>query len=112
MTDAPLWAPTAGQIARANLTRFIEQVRAIGPSGESITDFDTLYQFSIRNLELFWLEVWRFCDVISAANDPSFACDRPLIGRTRVAPPDPELGPNWFVGSRLNFAENLLRYRD
>ena len=29
-----------------------------------------------------------------------------------MAPPDPELGPKWFVGSRLNFAENLLRYRD
>lgn len=29
-----------------------------------------------------------------------------------MAPPDPELGPVWFVGSRLNFAENLLRYRD
>jgi acetoacetyl-CoA synthetase len=35
-----------------------------------------------------------------------------LIGRDRVAPPDPELGPAWFVGTRLNFAENLLRYRD
>ena len=35
-----------------------------------------------------------------------------LIGRNRVAPPDPELGPTWFAGSRLNFAENLLRYRD
>jgi acetoacetyl-CoA synthetase len=29
-----------------------------------------------------------------------------------MAPPDPELGPRWFVGARLNFAENLLRYRD
>ena len=40
------------------------------------------------------------------------ACERVLIGRDRVAPPDPELGPRWFVGARLNFAENLLRYRD
>jgi len=56
--------------------------------------------------------VWRFCGVVEAASDPSFACDRPLIGRSRVAPPDPELGPAWFVGSRLNFAENLLRFRD
>jgi acetoacetyl-CoA synthetase len=29
-----------------------------------------------------------------------------------MAPPDPELGPKWFTGSRLNFAENLLRYDD
>ena len=35
-----------------------------------------------------------------------------LVGRDRMAPPDPELGPRWFPGARLNFAENLLRYRD
>ena len=28
-----------------------------------------------------------------------------------MAPPDPALGPRWFPGARLNFAENLLRYR-
>ena len=108
----PLWAPTPEQIARANLTRFIEQVRAIGDYTSSVVDFPSLYAWSIRDLELFWMEVWRFCGIVAGANDPSFACDRPLIGRTRVAPPDPELGPKWFVGARLNFAENLLRYRD
>jgi acetoacetyl-CoA synthetase len=29
-----------------------------------------------------------------------------------MAPPDPVLGPRWFLGARLNFAENLLRYED
>jgi acetoacetyl-CoA synthetase len=29
-----------------------------------------------------------------------------------MAPPDPLLGPRWFEGARLNFAENLLRFRD
>ena len=29
-----------------------------------------------------------------------------------MAPPDPALGPRWFLGARLNFAENLLRFRD
>ena len=78
----------------------------------SVVDYHALYQWSIRDLELFWTEVWRFCGVISAARDRSVACERVLIGRDRVAPPDPELGPKWFVGCRLNFAENLLRYRD
>ena len=32
-----------------------------------------------------------------------------LVGRDRMAPPDPVLGPKWFTGARLNFAENLLR---
>jgi acetoacetyl-CoA synthetase len=29
-----------------------------------------------------------------------------------MAPPDPVLGPAWFSGTQLNFAENLLRFRD
>jgi acetoacetyl-CoA synthetase len=29
-----------------------------------------------------------------------------------MGPPDRELGPRWFTGARLNFAENLLRHDD
>src|SRR5688500_4720717 len=29
-----------------------------------------------------------------------------------MAPPDPDLGPRWFTGARLSFAENLLRFDD
>jgi acetoacetyl-CoA synthetase len=34
------------------------------------------------------------------------------MGLDRMAPPDPVLGPRWFPGARLNFAENLLRWDD
>src|SRR5436190_10780809 len=108
----PLWSPSSGQVARANLTRFIDQVRSLGGDAASISDYESLYEWSIRDLELFWTEVWRFCGVVADRTGPDIACERVLIGRDRVAPPDPELGPRWFLGARLNFAENLLRYRD
>jgi len=110
----PMWRPSPERIARANLTRFIAQVRALGEDGraESVHDFESLYDWSIRNAELFWLEVRRFGGIVTGPPDPDIACERVLVGRDRVAPPDPVLGPNWFVGTRLNFAENLLRYRD
>ena len=108
----PIWEPSAERIARANLTQFIAQVRQLGERTATIGDYDALYDWSVRDLELFWLEVVRFCGVTWGMRDPALACERPLIGRDRVAPPDPVLGPRWFVGSRLNFAENLLRYRD
>jgi acetoacetyl-CoA synthetase len=38
--------------------------------------------------------------------------DDVVVGLDRMAPPDPQLGPQWFPGARLNFAENLLRYSD
>jgi acetoacetyl-CoA synthetase len=111
--DAPLWTPSADTIAAANLTRFIDGVRGIGDRTAAVSDFESLYEWSIRDLELFWTEVWRFGEIVA---DPrgsgGAACERPLIGRSRVAPPDPVLGPKWFVGERLNFAENLLRRRD
>jgi acetoacetyl-CoA synthetase len=112
VSQQPLWTPTPEQIARANLTHFIAQVRTLDDSAAAIDDFDSLYEWSIRNLELFWSEVRRFGGILTGAQDPAVACERVLIGRDRVAPPDPELGPKWFVGTRLNFAENLLRYRD
>jgi acetoacetyl-CoA synthetase len=114
MTDdtAPLWSPTTEQTADANLTRFIEQVRSLGGDAAAIRGYDDLYRWSIVNLELFWLQVRAFCGIVAGPDDPGVACERPLIGRGRVAPPDAELGPKWFVGTRLNFAQNLLRYDD
>ncbi len=108
----PLWTPSPEQLERANLTRFMGRVRALGEGTQSVTDYDALYEWSIRNPELFWIEVRRFCGLVTGPEDPAVACERPLIGRSRVAPPDPELGPKWFVGTRLNFAENLLRWND
>src|SRR4051794_15004171 len=108
----PLWTPTPEDLERANLTRFIAQVNALGGSAASITDFQTLYDWSVRNPELFWSAVRRFSGIVAGPPDPAIACERVLIGRNRVAPPDPQLGPVWFVGTTLNFAENLLRYDD
>jgi acetoacetyl-CoA synthetase len=110
----PMWTPSPQRVARANLSRFIAQVRSLVEDGraESVHDFESLYEWSIRNVELFWLEVRRFGGIVAGSPDPDIACERVLVGRDRVAPPDPMLGPNWFVGTRLNFAENLLRYRD
>jgi acetoacetyl-CoA synthetase len=37
--------------------------------------------------------------------------DEVVIGLDRMSPPDATLGPRWFTGARLNFAENMLRFR-
>src|SRR5205807_839491 len=100
------------QIAGANITAFIAHVRRLGAATEDVTDYDSLYRWSVRDLELFWTSVWQFCGVVTGARADGAVCERVLIGRSRVAPPDPALGPRWFLGARLNFAENLLRYDD
>jgi acetoacetyl-CoA synthetase len=108
----PLWEPSPDQIARANLTRFIADVRALGGAASEVADFPSLYRWSVAELEAFWAAVWRFTGIVSRSDGAGAPWHRVLVGRDRVAPPDPELGPRWFAGAKLNFAENLLRYSD
>ncbi|HEX6406168.1 MAG TPA: acetoacetate--CoA ligase [Gemmatimonadales bacterium] len=113
MAEDPLWTPHPNRVARANLTEFIRYVKETRPSGaESVTDFRSLYRWSVERPDTFWPEVWRFCGVIAEERPGRDPWDSVVVGLDRMAPPDPELGPRWFPGARLNFAENLLRYDD
>ena len=108
-----LWAPTAEAIAGANVTRFIrEAVQSLDGDAARVHDSASLYTWSIARPEQFWPAVWRFCAVLSNERSNGEPWDDVLVGGDRVAPPDPTLGPRWFTGARLSFAENLLRYRD
>ena len=108
--EGPIWAPSADRIARANLTAFIERVRRKHP--HLVTDFPSLYQWSVTHPEEFWPEVWEACGVVAEERRGGTPWDEVVVGLDRMAPPDPERGPRWFPGARLNFAENLLRYDD
>ena len=109
--DAALWTPSPEQVARAKLTRFIELVRDAEPDA-GVTDYASLHAWSVSERERFWTHVWDFCEVVADRAADGSRWRQVLIGRDRMAPPNPVDGPRWFVGARLNFAENLLRYRD
>ena len=95
------------------MTAFLQWVRQRRPAGaEAVSDFSALYRWSVERPESFWPEVWRFCGVVADERPGKDPWDDVVLGLDRMGPPDPELGPRWFVGARLNFAENLLRYRD
>ncbi|HEV8454389.1 MAG TPA: AMP-binding protein, partial [Gemmatimonadales bacterium] len=111
--DTPLWTPGPDRIARANLTAFIKHIKKLKPPGaEAVDDFDSLYRWSVERPEWFWPMVWEFCGVIADERPGRAPWDDVVVGLDRMAPPDPKLGPRWFSGARLNFAENLLRYAD
>jgi len=100
----PLWSPSPDQVEGAHLTRFMREV--------GIGDWPALHEWSCREREAFWARVWRFCGVVADERPGRDPWDEVLVGRDRVAPPHHALGPKWFTGARLNFAENLLRHRD
>ena len=100
MMDKPIWEPSKERVERANLSRFMRFVREQHPHA-NLHDYRALYDFSIRNPEKFWIQVWEFCG-IKATGDH----ERVLVDADRMP------GATWFPDVRLNFAQNLLRYRD
>ncbi|GHD37040.1 acetoacetate--CoA ligase [Parahalioglobus pacificus] len=95
----PLWVPSDERVAGANITRFRAALSERGISvGESYSD---LHQWSVEQPGLFWSAVWDYADVI-ADGDPA-----PAAENLDLFP-----GTQWFPNTRLNFAENLLRFRD
>jgi acetoacetyl-CoA synthetase len=111
--EAPLWTPDSDRIKRANLTAFIKHIQKKKPPGsKGVDDFATLYRWSVDHPEAFWPMVWEFCGIVADERPEKPPWDDVVVGLERMAPPDPKLGPRWFPGARLNFAENLLRYSD
>jgi acetoacetyl-CoA synthetase len=104
--SAPIWSPPRERVERSNLSRFIREIR---PEAKS---YRALWEWSVAHPEEFWPEVWRFAGIIAEERPGHPPWDEVVRGLDRMAPPDPELGPRWFLGARLNFAENLLRYSD
>ncbi|HEY6059092.1 MAG TPA: acetoacetate--CoA ligase [Gemmatimonadales bacterium] len=111
--EIPLWRPGPERVARANLTSFIRSLQNERVAGtDEIADYATLYAWSVEQRESFWPAVWRFCDIRADERPDGQPWEAVGRGLDRMAPPDPESGPSWFPGSRLNFAENLLRWDD
>ncbi len=95
----PLWEPSAERIKNANMTRYIDFVNK--RHSLDMSDFHSLYEWSIDNREDFWGSIWDFGGVVASTPYEKVLEDSPTM-----------IGAKWFVGSRLNFAENLLRFRD
>ncbi len=97
--ENPLWQPSTERINNTNIYRFMQFINK--RTGSRFSDFSQLYQWSIDNIPDFWATMWDFAEI--KASKPY---DRVIDDITRMP------GAQWFEGARLNFAENLLRYRD
>jgi acetoacetyl-CoA synthetase len=96
---APLWEPSEERKRKANVTRFIALVNE--RYGTKLRTYNQLNDWAINNLAHFWALVWEFTGIIASRD-----YDSVLVPEKRM------MDTKWFTGARLNFAENLLRYRD
>jgi acetoacetyl-CoA synthetase len=95
----PLWTPSKERVKQANVTRFISLANE--KYGLQIDSYDQLYRWSIEKIPEFWEAMWRFGEIKASRKYDV------VVDDLRKFP-----GAKWFVGARLNFAENLLKYRD
>ncbi len=95
----PLWTPSEERIKNANMTKFIEFVNK--RFNIRLYGYFDLYDWSVENISDFWACIWEFVGIKASKK-----YDR-IVDDLNKFP-----GTKWFPGAELNFAENLLRYRD
>ena len=95
----PLWIPSEERQRNANITRFIRHINET--FSLDINTYGQLYRWSVENIPTFWGTFWDYASIQSARGYDL------VVDDLKKFP-----GAKWFTGARLNFAENLLRYRD
>ncbi|HJM17438.1 MAG TPA: AMP-binding protein, partial [Candidatus Poseidoniia archaeon] len=85
-----LWNPSEERKNSSLVQKFIEHTNL------GFDNYFDLHNWSIKEVEIFWEEFWKFSGIVHSKNYDS-------VLTNPVMP-----GAKWFVGSRLNYAENLL----
>jgi len=88
----PLWAPSPERVGSTRIARLGGDL--------GLGDYQALHAWSVENKEAFWRDVWDRCGVLGSP------------GEVVLDDPAAMPGARWFPRGSLNFAENLLRYRD
>ena len=96
-SETVLWEPSAHRRERATLTRFMRW--AGERTGHEFPDYDSLWRWSVTDLEGFWAAVWDFFAV--EASKPY----------ERVLESEGMPGTRWFTGAELNYAQHMFRNR-
>lgn len=94
-----LWEPSGEWKRNANVTRFMNLVNE--RYGTRLSSCRELHDWSVASIPDFWDRMWDFAGIRASQGY-----------ETVVDDPARMPGAKWFARARLNFAENLLRYRD
>ncbi len=95
-TGAAIWRPTRERVERARITAFLAWLAR--ERGLVFGDYESLWQWSVTDLEGFWSAVWQFFDV--RASQPY----------TRVLAEARMPGARWCPGARLNLVDQVMRH--
>src|SRR5579872_305989 len=91
-----LWTPRPDFAADSNVAHYMKWLEE--KQGLAFADYEALRKWSVDEIEAFWASIWEYFKVDSSSPY------KQVLDR-RVMP-----GAKWFEGSRVNYAEHLLRY--
>lgn len=92
----PMWRPSSERVGRARITAFVAWLAR--ERGLRFDDYESLWRWSVSDLEGFWSALWQFFDI--RASKPY----EHVLGR-RTMP-----GAEWFPGARLNLVDQVFRH--
>ena len=87
----PLWVPSKERIRDSLMYEFMQGCP------EKFDSYFDLHEWSIRDMERFWSQFWDFSNIKYSKSYDS-------VLKNPIMP-----GAEWFSGSELNYAENLLK---
>jgi len=99
MSHQQLWKPTEDYKKNSNMYEFLSMIakKYNLPNNE----YHTIHRWSVENIPDFWAEIWDYCGIKHSKTYEQVVDD-----------PKKMPGAKWFMGARMNFAENLLSRND
>jgi acetoacetyl-CoA synthetase len=93
-----LWNPSSERVARATITRYAEWLGRT--RGLTLSDYGSLWRWSVDEVEAFWSSLAEFFEVRFAEPASAVLRDASMPGAT------------WFPDARLSYAEHIFRGKD
>jgi len=92
-----LWNPP--EPSKTKMAQFMYRVNQV--YGLDMNSYDELFNWSVNHIPDFWGQIWDYAEIKHSIPYSTIVDDV-----TKMP------GAKWFAGAKLNFSENLLRYRD
>ncbi len=97
--STPLWKPDTTRITTSNMWQFMLSTNQ--KHHLELQNYADLHDWSVTCPEIFWSDWWDYAGIIAHGKGDT------ILENGHLMP-----GARWFPNSHLNYAENLLQYRD
>ncbi|GGH72341.1 acetoacetyl-CoA synthetase [Compostibacillus humi] len=93
-----LWKPTESQRKQSKMFQYMNWVNE--KKGKSFTDYHSLWNWSVNEVEEFWESIWQFFSIQAKENYSTVLTSHEMPGA------------KWFPEATINYTEHVFRNRD